>query len=540
MTGLGGANESSMRWLSAQAPDYDNGFFTSLILVCLQGLDGNQKIVQRGVKFQKNQQSRDGSWNYWDRSSALAQKYPFPDDLDDTAYALLALSIYEPSYVDGGLLAKLAKLLIASELKPGGPYRTWLVPPLLYKDWGDVDLAVNANIGSLLAYQGVKTPGLEGYIAQQVNNGQLGSRYYVGNIPSLYFLSRWYQNIGLKKLVSQNLRQLDGKNDIETAMLLTAGCRLGAPPATLAKAARQLLDHRNEDHWPAVGLYLELTINNKPKYAGSPALTTAFALEALNLYQNTISKPKSKPVKPVKPKTNASQQIIKSSVGVPRKLRREYLKAAGGLIDNDQQGQIINMAGLASQVYGLNIEHQQLNHLNLASLNGWIAYSIYDDFYDDEAEAASLSVANYALRQTLHHFQMALPGNETFLALVNKTFDTIDTANQWEVQNARAHLKNGQFSYVLPNYGNYAKLAERSWGHMLAATGVLLASGHKISSPKVLNLQKFFYHYLIARQLNDDAHDWQQDLQKGHLSAVVTLLLKEYNPKGPLDLTRAD
>ncbi|MBU0578712.1 hypothetical protein KJ628_01890, partial [Patescibacteria group bacterium] len=39
---------------------------------------------------------------------------------------------------------------------------------------------------------------------------------------------------------------------------------------------------------------------------------------------------------------------------------------------------------------------------------------------------------------------------------------------------------------------------------------------------------EFMYHYLTARQLNDDIHDWEDDLKNGHLSPVVTQLIKTY------------
>jgi hypothetical protein len=38
-------------------------------------------------------------------------------------------------------------------------------------------------------------------------------------------------------------------------------------------------------------------------------------------------------------------------------------------------------------------------------------------------------------------------------------------------------------------------------------------------------------HYLIARQLSDDIHDWQEDIRAGQISAVVTQLLKHADIK---------
>jgi hypothetical protein len=551
----GGEVAASLRWLAKQqAPNgsfaglasasaspfqatrrHENCFFTSLILTCLQGIGQDMGIVQKGVQFLKTQQSDIGSWNYWVRDSSIAKQHPLPDDLDDTAYALLALSVHEPSYVDGGLLAKLAKLLIASETQPGGPYRTWLVGPSQYGPWGDVDLAVNANIGGLLALQGVRVPALETYVSQQLAKGDMASRYYSGSVPSLYFLSRWYRGDGLKKAVARNLRNLNDKSSIEVAMLLTAGCRLNVAGKYLEVAYQRLAASAQAGHWPACGLYIELTVGGTVYYAGAEALTTAFAIEAINLYKSLAAKP-AKAAKSAIEVSGLYGEVVASSVGLPQRLRKEYLKAAWAIIQADTQGQITDMAGLAARAIGVRLNGNVRNNLNLGSLNGWIAYSIYDDFFDQEAELQDLAVANHALRQTLRHYLAALPRNVEYQKLIYQALDTIDAANQWEVTNTRAAVKGPKVYAMLPKYGNYAKLAERSWGHMLSATGVLMSAGYGVDSPQVSGLQKFFYHYLIARQLNDDAHDWLEDLSKGHISAVVSLLLKEFRPEGAIDL----
>lgn len=531
---IGGGSSEAMPFRDDRS--HPNAFFTSLILIALHGIAGNKKITQKGIEFIKSQQSPIGSWNYWDRQSDIAQEYPFPDDLDDTACALMALSLYDQSYVDGSLLAKLAQLLIVNELKPGGPYRTWLVEPSLYKDWGDTDLAVNANIGGLLAHHGVTAPRLKEYVDHQLDTDKLGSRYYLGDVPSLYFLSRWYKDQKLKQSVVLAFKTIDSRSDMEVAMLLTAGRRLDISSKYLDRAYKQLVANCKHGHWAAAGLYIELTVDGTIYYAGSPALTTAFALEAINLYKTSSQEPSQ--VQAHRSVPDIYKQIMQSNASMPLKLKKPYLAAAKLIAGSDKQGQIIDMAGIAAAAFGVTIPKDTLGHLNQASLNGWVAYSIYDDFYDDEAETSSLSVANHALRQTVLHYQAALPDSKQFANLVHRTLDIIDTANQWEVLNARGKLEEGVLNYKLPSYGNYSKLAERSWGHVLAATGVSLAAGYEIKGDKVINLQKFFHHYLIARQLNDDAHDWLEDLQKGHLSSVVTLLLKSYKPGGKIDIKK--
>jgi len=57
---------------------------------------------------------------------------------------------------------------------------------------------------------------------------------------------------------------------------------------------------------------------------------------------------------------------------------------------------------------------------------------------------------------------------------------------------------------------------------------VLYIHTGKIESPEMKNLMAFFENYIIARQLNDDAHDWEVDLKKGQLSPAVVSVLKKY------------
>ena len=39
----------------------------------------------------------------------------------------------------------------------------------------------------------------------------------------------------------------------------------------------------------------------------------------------------------------------------------------------------------------------------------------------------------------------------------------------------------------------------------------------------------FFHHYLIARQLHDDAHDWYDDLSRGFVNSVAAKIFKNKN-----------
>ena len=75
----------------------------------------------------------------------------------------------------------------------------------------------------------------------------------------------------------------------------------------------------------------------------------------------------------------------------------------------------------------------------------------------------------------------------------------------------------------LPNYDTHLwVLADRSIGHALASLGVFYAYGHDTDAEHLL---AFFEHFLTARQLNDDAHAWQEDLRRGLINSVVERLI---------------
>lgn len=519
---------------------HETSFFTSLILIALDGLEVSDELSGKALDFLQQERSSIGSWNYWSRKGDMARQYPFPDDLDDTACALLALTTRNPGSVDGQAMAKLAKLLIANETKPGGPYRTWLVSKNLYEEWGDIDIAVNANVGALLARHGVKLPGLEAYVGRQIVAGKLESKYYVGSVPAIYFLSRWYKGAKkdhLKKLSTAELRRLINKpSAMDLAMTLTAACRLGVAAKDIEAGIKVLMSLRVGDHWLAEALYKEITIKKQLYYAGSAALSTALALEALH-ESNKLNPTIADRRLTAKADPATYKYLMDEARQLPPALRVDYVRIAKAINVGDSKHQITDMAGITARAYGKKLAPDVTRHLNLASLNGWVAYSIYDDFYDEEALPASLAVANHALRQTVAHYTLALPKNAHFAELVGQTLDKMDAANQWEVVNARGRIENGLLRFELPSYGGLNKLAERSQGHMLSAMGTLLAIGYEPGGPQSINLQKFFYHFLIARQLNDDAHDWQEDMTRGQLSFVVTKLLESsHEPGGSVDL----
>jgi hypothetical protein len=109
--------------------------------------------------------------------------------------------------------------------------------------------------------------------------------------------------------------------------------------------------------------------------------------------------------------------------------------------------------------------------------------------------------------------------------------DDLESANAWEAHNTRFPSTHPLNLEHLPDYANYQVLADRSFGHALGPLVILMATGFTAKSTEFQVIKTFFRHYLIARQLNDDAHDWQQDLSAGRINSVAARLLDRWGQK---------
>lgn len=161
--------------------------------------------------------------------------------------------------------------------------------------------------------------------------------------------------------------------------------------------------------------------------------------------------------------------------------------------------------------------------LGIANIFCWVAYTIFDDFIDAEGIAATMPVAAYAQRTMLHKY-MDIMETEQAYQLISCTFTTMDEANSWELNHCRATITDGFITIEsIPDFDNLQFLYRRSLGHAL---GPLLLQSRD-DPARVPAVKQAFCDYLIARQLNDDLHDWATDLEDGHISPVVTCVLND-------------
>lgn len=518
---------------------YRSTFPVALILSCLnevKNIHGAEKIKKSAAKFLLAQKSEHWSFNYWARDSEESGKMPYPDDLDDTFCALAALSRHDPASVDAEALAKIISLLTFMEEKEGGPYRTWLVPPDAPGVWKDVDVAVNSNVAYFLSLQEVSLPGILSFVEKVIDTENYSSPYYPSAYPIIYFISRFYAGEKKKKvcdfLLSKQEQNGVFENSLSTALSVSALLRLGTDPKKLEKSVKYLMQGQKNGAWEAGAFCLDPTIGGKTYYAGSLALTTAFCIEALALYEKAAVKQSAANISNKKIKILHERvvgQAKKKFSALDADLRKEALGRLEKTLLGDKDGSIVLLPYFFTESLGKDgakISDKLIQELCLANLYGWIAYTIYDDFLDDEGEPKLLSLANVCLRELTGIFSQIAQKSGDFSKIFTQTMDKLDSANAWEIANCRT--KNTR---VIPEYGNLIRLAERSLGHALGPLAILCSLGYSGTSPEIKHAKKFFEEYLIARQLNDDAHDWEADIKMGHINAVGSMLIKSLGKK---------
>lgn len=185
---------------------------------------------------------------------------------------------------------------------------------------------------------------------------------------------------------------------------------------------------------------------------------------------------------------------------------------------------------------GTKLSDDDVADMGLANIFFWTAFIIYDDFWDSDeaADPKLLPIANIFARHYSDYFSNLLPQEKGFRALFHTLMDKLDSANAWETEHCRAKVE-GNIFYIpdtLPDYGSYERKYQPASGHILGPTAELVMLGYSLGSPEVENFTLYFQHYLIAMQLNDDAHDWEEDLRRGHISTVVDLLLRDLKESG--------
>ena len=520
---------------------YHTVFPTALILSCLNSLQENEQTIaikQKAASFLLTQKSKHWSFNYWARKSKESRDMPYPDDLDDTFCSLSALYQYNPTLIDGEALAQSISLLTHAEVQEGGPYRTWLVPENAPDTWTGVDIVVNSNIGYFLSLLDITLPNLTALIDTALEKKQISSDYYPSSVAILYFISRFYRGENKNLLMSLLQTVKLNENPLQAALRASALLNYKADPKLVEKEILSLAQSQKKGAWQPYKLYKDPALHNVTYYAGSSALTTAFCLQALVQYTKAVTNEKQKLFKQNNNKTEKIHTFITKTVTKRFSLISPELKKQATItIETMLQGDRTKQITLLPYYFAKALEtkhdlpEELLRNLGLANTYGWLAYTIYDDFLDGEGDPRQLSVGTIALREVTLLYRAVGIQIPEFMNMFNTIMDDLDGANAWEVTHCRIPVLKETIQIkenALPHFDGYRKLAQKSLGHALGPLAVLFLQGYTQNSAEIKNVLLFFTHYLIARQLNDDAHDWETDLVRGRITPVINLLLKQW------------
>ncbi len=488
-------------------------FTTALILDALGDvhLPGSDEIKDRASDFLLQERSGHWSWNYWEKAEPASVQAPYPDDLDDTVVALAGLCRSDVGAVDAAVMAHVVKLLIAAEIQPGGPYRTWLA-----RDYGSLspepDPAVNANIAYFLGLRSIALPGLDGYLRGIIEAGNYRSPYYASTYPVVYFLARGCR--GKKAGLVNFLKQYPPKHALDRALAasiwLDLGYRDRAGPLVEALCGSQ----RADGGWPAFPFWVDHIDADEPSHAGSEALTTALAMQAIWNYARKHEQSSSAPMLPQEDRFRESVigRARARAAELPAELGKDMLQLLDNVVAEDQSGQItlLPLWWRDALREGHGISERKVSALALANLWGWLGYAAADGVMD-LGERRFVPLASCALRECDLLYAQLFAGEEEG-DLFRNMMARMDNANLNEI-------KEGT-----PSSNDPAALAEKSIGHAIGPLLMLLWSGHGPNSSEFGAAIEFFTCYLAARQLNDDAHDWEEDLARGRLNPVGALL----------------
>ncbi|MEO5646257.1 MAG: hypothetical protein ABIO57_04135 [Candidatus Paceibacterota bacterium] len=501
-------------------------FYTSLILSTATSNDHSiwSSIQKKAAACILQQLSPQYTVNYWQRNSAEYSTIPYPDDIDDTFVAMQALYKSAPEFVTEEVVARLIELLIQQETLPGGPYKTWITD-LKNPVWQESDVVVNSNVATFLHMLNITLPTLETYFDHTIHIGTK-STYYHDEITRLYFITKTYNGIYKKDVIEKILAMQNSaghwNSPLHTAFVITILLSNDVPFESLERAIDYILRSHTKGQWPATDIYIESIVNNTTTYSSCDAYVSMCCIEALTVFsQKSIAHLSS-------PQPDIEEKIFIGTMATTcltitdnEALKIQLQKALGALTTKDPSNEIQLLSYWFAEklISQGNISKELIQHLAVINTLGWIGYSIYDHIIDGEDYVSQLPLANIcilAMVDTLH-----IICNTEEYAIVKRILDGINEATQWEYAHCR--IEHGSVPTTIPDYADKKILAQKSLGHAIGPILLCHKLGHK---EEAILIEDFFIQYLIAKQLNDDAHDWHHDIEQGFVNSISAPMIQ--------------
>jgi hypothetical protein len=442
----------------------------------------------------------------------LSTSWVEQEDALEVYAVLTTLWKYDPTSVKGEWLAAAVKRLIMSETTVGGPY---------HMD-NTLTVATNAQVASFINAVAKPLPNLGHFLDKAIADRRFHDTRLT-DLGLLCLLVRACGHEGLAAYVEANCHQASWQKPLYLAiasMIRTPSSQVDQ--ALLALCQRQRLSGL----WTGRPLVRGVRKNHL-----SDVVTTALIAEILDSHIG---------VRPTatfghlrQKRQDVAVEATKMFTSRPEPLRSSALAAIGRVCRADTNFEITQLPRFfaAALTTPGHLADSCYTTLGLANLYVWVAYTIYDDFIDNEGKPAELPVANIAMRASLDCFRSVLPDNSRYQQYVSDTFAGMDEANAWEVACCRFEVQGDQVMIAeLPRYGKCTVLAERAFAHALTPMAILASHPNGLYKNS-RHIEIAMRHYLIARQLNDDLHDWAKDMRVGQASYVVTAILRDMKVK---------
>ncbi len=503
-----------------------------------------RNILRKTRRLILANQSENLTWNYWRASTAK----PCPNDLDDASNTMTVL--LSSNLADTKTVKAYGEALYLTDGGYGGPFNTWILNRRERgRDWHDIDIVVNANILRSLNMLGVEANGLTSFIKSCVERERYHSKYYENIITIIYHITRAYQGKSISSLVRKSEKHCEeliageSRDPLLLAHALSTLIRLNGRSDLMKSILACLLSV--EFAWDKpFPFYTETISGGISNRVGSPAITLSAVAEALFLYNRHWSKEKSfhsatNSCKNEELEKIADSHILSSACASPEIINRKISVAIQCILRGKNIRRVLELPMRAGkELVGVEpIDGEVLDACVAIGIAGWAAWTCSDAIRDseplnelgnesnggkDNASNRNDRLAVFSILQSITHElinRLQLPLNK--LRHIYRLIASMEEANCGNGKSERPCEKRIENRV----YGLRRTSAEKSMGAAIPLLALMMKSS--ANKKDIRNCQKFFFHFILARQLSDDACDWREDLAGGRETLMTRWILNE-------------
>lgn len=501
----------------------DSIYYTALILVVLSKIPNSptkELIVQKGISFLKNEISVLYTWNYITRNKHST----YPDDLDDTFLCITAIAFHDKDFITPEFFVSITRLLIAQEVAPGGPYKTWITHET---NWKDVDIVVNANIYRFLVSEGIQLPELEQFFMEKIKHADFTSQYYHKPLVVIYFLSECLPALLKQKLihvVMDHPELIKPRSEFEHCLytLIIHNTREYWTPTTISSAT---FNYTTTDN----SLFIEQKTKASTVYSTCEAFALVIKLQTSLLTINTSQ-----------PETNTSPgesypvlekvfTVIEKNLHDFPLLKQKILDLVYELVTTHPKQELF-----LPYVFYKNLEknyqeiitEETLYNLCASTLLGWVGFTIQDKIVDHESPTLELPLATTSIL-ICQDLVLSTTDNLQNRKIIQDLLHTINESLLFEITYQTQPIKDSRvdLSHVSNQSEPLTRSANKSLGIALGPSAIVFILPITNKQSLVERLTNYFRYLLTIKQTLDDMHDWYSDLKRGCLNPVAVRIL---------------